>query len=303
MMKLAAHIAIVMLFLVTGAQAQQFQKFSQYQWLGTTFNPAFIGSENNFRASAVHRSQWSGITDAPRSFQMSLDAPNKNRKMGFGGSIFTDVTGPTQRFGLMGSYAYSLQVSEKTNLRFGLSFGLTQFTIDGSQITLRESGDQSLNNGIQREIKPDVAFGMLWKGDQFYFGISATQLLNNDLDLYAANSDAKMAIHGFLTGAYRFDLDDSFSLEPSFLLTAVQPVPLQADLSARIIYNGNLWLGATYRTSDAIAIFAGYEILNYMTIGYSYDITTSDIKGYSNGSNEIIIQIRFNRQRLMDQNN
>jgi len=286
-----------------GMYGQQFQSFTQYQWAGIIYNPAFAGADSSFRALAIQRSQWSGINDAPRSFQLALDAPNRNRKMGFGGSVFTDVTGPTKRFGFFGTYAYNLKISAKSNLRFGISFGLTQFTIDGSQITLREAGDQSLNGGIQQEMKPDAAAGVLWKGEKFYLGLSATQIFNNQLELYGNNDGSVMAVHGFATGGYRFDLGEIFAIEPSFLMKAVKPVPIQFDLSARMIYNKNLWLGATYRLDDAMAIFAGYQILDYLTIGYSYDITTSDIRNYSNGTHEIFIQIRFNRKQLLEELN
>lgn len=303
-MNRAKHIAIIFAVLLsTGLCAQQVQQFTQYQFVGLAYNPAFAGTDDYFNAFAIHRSQWAGITDAPRTYQMGLHAPSKSGKMGFGGNLFTDVTGPTSRFGIQGSYAYHLRVNETSKISLGLSFGLTQFVMDGSQITLREQGDQAMTNAIQSELKPDAGFGALWYSDKFYLGLSASQLLNNQLDFFPGDGEGKMAVHYYATGGYKFDVSSDFQIEPSMLVKYVNPSPIQLDLSTRVIYKSNLWLGGTYRSNDAAAIFAGYNIMDYLSLGYSYDITTSDLRNYSDGTHEILLMLRFGRNQMLESEN
>lgn len=285
----------------SGLYAQQVPQFTQYQWAGISFNPAFAGIDDYFNAIGMHRTQWTGIDDSPRTYLMGVDAPSKSKKMGFGGTLFTDVTGPTKRFGIQGVYSYHIQVSEMSKVSLGASFGLTQFTIDGSQITLREQGDNTLTGAIQSESKPDASFGALWYSDKFRFGVSATQLLNNKLDLFPGDGDGNMAIHYYLTGSYRFNISETFDIEPSMLMKYVNPVPAQFDISARIIYKSNLWLGGTYRTNDAAAAFVGYRALEYLALGYSYDFTTSDVRNYTDGTHEILIQLRFGKKQMLEE--
>lgn len=287
----------------TGLWAQQFQQFSQYQFVQYTFNPAFAGTDSLFNAFAIHRSQWSGINDAPRTYQMGVHAPSRSGKMGFGGNLFTDVTGPTRRFGFQGSYAYHVQASLKTKVSFGVSFGLTQFTLDGSQITLRQDGDQTITNSMKSEMLPDASFGVLWYGENFTLGASATQILNNTLDLFPGDGQGSLVTHYYLTGSYKFQVGEKFAIEPSALIKFVSPVPIQGNFSVRGIYNGNLWLGTSYRTTDAAVIYAGYDIMNYLSLGYAYDISTSDIKNYSDGSHEILIRLRFGRKQILEPQN
>ncbi len=297
------HISLVVLCLLgLSLSAQQIQQFTQYQWVGLSFNPAFAGSDNLFNAYATHRTQWAGINDAPRTYQLGLHAPSKSGKMGFGGTLITDVAGPTKRFGFQGAYAYHLQVSETTKLSLGASFGLTQFTIDGSQITLRETGDNALDGSMQSELKPDASFGVLWYADKFKVGVSAMQILNNKLDLFPGDGDGNMSIHYYLTGSYLFNVSEAIDIEPSALIKYVDPVPAQFDISARVIYKSNIWLGGSYRTNDAIAIFAGYNVLDYLALGYSYDYATSDIQTYTNGTHEILIKLRFGKNQLIEEN-
>jgi type IX secretion system PorP/SprF family membrane protein len=73
----------------------------------------------------------------------------------------------------------------------------------------------------------------------------------------------------------------------------VNPVPVQIDLGARVFYKNKIWVGATYRTKDAIAAMLGYTHKENLTFGYSYDITTSNLKNYNNGTHELIIALRF----------
>lgn len=303
-MRATKYISLIALILLgTSLSAQQIQQVTQYQWMGLSYNPAFAGSDSYFNAYASHRTQWAGITDAPRTYQLGLHAPSKSGKMGFGGHIITDVAGPTKRFGFQGVYAYHLQINETSKLALGASFGLTQFTIDGSQITLREGNDNALNGSIQSELKPDASFGALWYSDKFRVGVSAMQILNNKLDLFPGDGDGKMAVHYYLTGGYKFNVSEQFDIEPTALIKFVDPMPAQIDLSARVIYKTNLWLGASYRSSDAIAIFAGYNILDYLTLGYSYDLATSDIQTYTNGTHEILVQLRFGKKQLVEKEN
>lgn len=294
MIKHLTYIALFILVLVGASlQAQQVQQFTQYQFAGLSFNPAFAGADGYYNVTAIHRTQWTGITDAPRTYMMSLDAPGKSGKMGYGGTLFTDVAGPTRRVGFHGTYAYQFQVSSETKVSLGLAFGLTQFSIDGSQITLRETGDRALTSGMQSELKPDAGFGALWYSKKFYLGVSATQILNNKLDLFPGDMDGRMAVHYFATAAYKFDLNEDFQAEPSVLVKFVSPLPVQADFSGRVIYKGTFWLGGSYRTGDAAAAMAGYQILDYLSLGYSMDFATSDIRNYSDGSHEIFVRIRF----------
>ncbi len=298
------YISLIILSLVgLSLSAQQMQQATQYQWMGLGYNPAFAGSDNFFNVYASHRTQWAGIDDAPRTYQLGLHAPSKSGKMGFGGHIITDVAGPTKRFGAQGVYAYHLQVSETSKISLGASFGLTQFTIDGSQITLRESGDKTLDGSTQSELKPDASFGALWYGEKFKAGVSATQILNNKLDLFPGDGEGNMAVHYYFTGSYLFNVSDVIDIEPSTLVKYVNPTPVQFDVSSRVIYKKHIWLGVSYRTSDAVAIFAGYKMLDYLTLGYSFDYTTSDIQTYTNGTHEILIQVRFGKKQMVDKEN
>ena len=101
--------------------------------------------------------------------------------------------------------------------------------------------------------------------------------------------------HFFVLGAYRHKINTYWELEPSVLLKAVSPSPVQIDIGLKALYNNKLWFGTGYRNNGDIAALLGYEILERFVVGYSYDLPTSTISNYSSGSHEFMLGIKFPR--------
>jgi len=91
---------------------------------------------------------------------------------------------------------------------------------------------------------------------------------------------------------YTFDLNDVLLVEPSFLFKAIENAPSQADLNARFIYKELAWLGMAYRDQESLVILLGFKKGMY-AMGYSYDITLTNIKKYSTGSHELFLSVNF----------
>lgn len=275
--------------------AQQLPHFSQYYLNDYLINPAVSGSREYFEGKSGHRYQWEGITDAPRTYTLSVNGPIKSQKMGIGGYLFTDIVGPTRRTGFNLSYAYHLKIKEKLKLSLGLSGGMVEFMIDGSRIKLREDGDDILANSVQSVLLPDAGFGLYLYSEKYYFGISAPQLLHNKVKFFNSgiNTSGILPAHYFMTAGYKYDINDAFRIEPSVFLKYVSPAPVQIEGTIRVYYKQKIWLAGTYRSNDAITASLGYIINNSFTLAYAYDFTTTNIKNYTTGTHEIMVGVRF----------
>jgi type IX secretion system PorP/SprF family membrane protein len=284
----------VLLLLAERAAAQQLPQYSQYFLNDFAINPAVAGTSGYFDVRSNHRSQWVGITDAPRTFVLSMHSPFKEKNMGMGGTVFTDITGPTRRIGANFSYAYHLRLTENTKLAMGLSAGLLQFAIDASKITVRDQGDQYFSSGVQSVIVPDFGFGLYLYNENSFFGVSAPQLTQQRLKFFRnVDTRAQLADHYFLTGGYKIDLGQEFVLQPMVMVKYMDPVPVMIDISTRVIYQEKFWVGATYRTRDAVSAMFGFVYQENMIFGYSYDHTISGLQKYSSGTHELMIGLRF----------
>lgn len=292
-------IYITLVLIASKSIAQQLPQYSNYMVNDFALNPAVCGSNPYFEGKSNNRYQWVGITDAPRTYVLSVNGPSRNDKMGLGGMLFTDIVGPTRRTGFYLTYAYHLKVAEKIKVSFGLSAGLLQFMVDASKIQLHDQSDIAISNGVQSVLMPDFGVGVYaYSTDKkWYAGASVPQILQEQIKFFNAEttSMSKLATHIYFTGGYKFTLNSDFKLEPSTCIKFVSPAPVQFDLGLRAIYKDMIWLGAAYRHLDAVSAMVGYTFNQNLTVAYSYDFTTTNIRKYSSGTHELMIAIRFNK--------
>ncbi len=278
--------------------AQQLPQYTQYMLNDLAINPAVAGKNDYADVRSNNRYQWVGITDAPRTYMLTVHAPFKKRNMGLGAQVYTDIVGPTRRVGISLSYAYHVKLTGKTRLSFGISGGIQQWGIDGHKLVLHDEGDNNLLIQYQTKTLPDFGAGVMVHNDTWYLGFSAPQLYQSPIHLYK-NGDNKgtLVTHFMVNGAYKFKLGDDFKLEPSFLVKYANPAPVKVDVGLRCIYQEQIWLGAGYRHNDAFTALIGFMYKNYLMIGYSYDFTTTGLRKYANATHEIMLGLRFSRQQ------
>ncbi len=297
-MKKSIYIFIFTISIIA-VRAQQLPQYSNYMVNDYVMNPAIGGTNNYVEGKSNNRYQWIGITDAPRTYILSVNAPTKNLKMGLGGTLFTDIVGPTRRTGFYLSYAYHIQVAEKVKVSMGISAGLLQFMLDGSKITLHDPGDMVISNGLQSVLIPDFGAGIyVYSTDhKWYAGASVPQILQNRLKFFDNTTTvlSRLATHYYASAGYKFNVGENFKIEPSTCIKFVNPAPLQFDLGVRGIYKDKFWLGGAFRYLDAVSAMVGYVMQDNITFAYSYDFTTTNIKKYSTGTHEFMIGIRFHK--------
>lgn len=296
-MKKILYITVIVL-LVSNLQAQQLPQYTQYMLNDMAINPAVAGKDNFADVRSNNRYQWTGITDAPRTYMLTLHSPLKNRHMGLGTHIYTDIVGPTRRVGISLAYAYHIKVAEKTRVSLGISAGIQQWGIDGHKLHLHDAGDDNLLTQYQTKIVPDFGAGLYVHNERWHIGFSAPQLYQSPIKLYPdGDNKGTLVTHFMLNGAYKFDINDDFKVEPSFLLKYASPAPMKLDVGARVIYKEQIWLGGGYRHNDAFTALIGFMYKNYLMIGYSYDFTTTNLKKYSTGTHELMLGLRFSKQQ------
>jgi type IX secretion system PorP/SprF family membrane protein len=295
-MKKILSIFILTSLFTSVAWTQQLPQYSQYVLNRYVINPASAGSENYFSGQTNYRSQWEGVNDAPRTYILSVNGPIANQKMGIGGYMFVDITGPTKRNGFNLSYSYHVKLNDYLKLSMAINAGLLQYTVDGTEIVFEDPTDDLITNSQERNLYPDAGFSFYLYGSNYYFGASAPQLIRNQLDFENSLRDptGRLVNHYFITGGYIYELNSDFDIEPSFLLKYVKPTPLQYEFTARGIYKDMAWLGVSYRKSDAINLLLGVTLQQNLSVGYSYDITQSDLSNYSSGTHEIMLSVKFN---------
>lgn len=283
------------IFSILSVFAQQDPQFTQFMGDRLSINPAFAGSKDAICGTLMYRNQWSGFDGAPTTVLFNGHAPIKSIRSGVGLTFFNDNIGQLNTNILRAHYAYHLKLGSNF-LNLGASIGMYNSAIGSEWVAIDPvEGDDAIPLSQQSNTKFDASFGLYFhRPGKFYAGLSSTHLSQGEME----DVNIEIARHYYLMGGYIFDINPMFNINPNVLIKS-DIASTQYDLNVNGEYHtGNkmIWLGVTYRTVDAIAPQLGYQQQfgkNTLRVGYSYDITTSQLSNYSNGSHEIMVNFCF----------
>jgi len=310
MKKLIWLIAGSLLLLWLPASAQQDAQYSQYMFNGIYINPAYAGYKEVLNVHSFYRSQWTGITGAPRSMSLAVDAIANSGNVGLALQVASDKLGAQTNLSVYGNYSYRIRMNDdgSSRLALGLGLGMVQLGIDGSLLN-PNNPEPNQPVGTQSTIVPDARAGVYFANDKFYAGFSADNLIATyiNIDRYAFIPQPKP--HYYLTAGVLFPLSEDFQVKPSFLLKDDRGGPTSLDLNAFLMIKDFIWVGGSYRKGvklydktylqrdltprnsavAAIQIFPSEKL----RIGYGYDFSIGPLQGYSGGTHEISLSYSF----------
>jgi len=290
-MKIVLFISIVIIGSAFSAQQLSFN--SQYMLNQYIINPAAAGQHLEAPISLSVRQQWAGIQGAPVSQFISFNRRmGKAQNMAFGTQLFNDVNGAFKNMGMQGTYAYQLKINENSKLSFGASAILSQTTVDGTNFIVNDYSDETLLGVKQKSSAPDASAGIFYFSQNAFIGASLNQLLQAKYSFGENLIQNSQINHIYGSGGIKIKMGPGYKIEPSFLIKIVGPAPTEIDLNARFFYRENVWLGFSYRNSGANILMVGLERDRFV-IGYAHDFTSSNIKNYSAGTNELHLQYSF----------
>ena len=311
------------------AIAQQKPQYTQYVLNPLLINPAVTGIENYIDVKTGYRSQWTGLQGAPvtsyitgslpfgsdfvggdpsalsggndanpysRLYTQTYEAAPPHHGLGF--IVVSDQAGPinTNNFDL--TYAYHLGISSTFNLALGMEAGFNHISLNTSMLTLENPLDPAIANGNNSQWKPDLGIGIWGYSSNYYFGVSALQLLSQNLYFSTNNSvsQAKTVPQFLISGGVKLFLNDDVTLMPSTLVKFISPLPVTYDINMKLAFRDRFWVGAAYRNGDAVAGMFGLNISSLLNVSYSYDYTTSALRTVSSGTHEIVIGLMLNNR-------
>ena len=293
-------ILFVLLALVIELQAQQDPYYTHYMFNRLSLNPAYAGSQKGIEATLLHHQQWVGYpaNAGPRTQVLGLNAPIGRH--GIGLNFVNDRLGYEKSVNLMLSYNYKFNLGGAGNLAVGPGIGFMQKSIDGSQLTPEQAFDAKVPNANVSSLKPDYSFGLYYDNEAFYklyVGLSALHLSEEDFD-YESTPGAVIAYtgarHYYLLAGMTFDLTPNLALCPNVLIKN-DGAYTQFDVNADLLINGRFRGGLSYRSGDAASVLVGAYITPQMHLGYSYDLTLTDLNTVSSGTHEIVFNYVFGR--------
>ena len=306
-------------------EAQQRPYYTQYILNNYIINPAVAGIENYTDVKLSHRIQWTGLQGAPVTTYFTIHAPLKKSDYderinptsfhnsgsnprgqaywrsyqkpephhGVGFTILNDRTGPFNHFAAYGSYAYHLALNTTTNLSFGVSAGITQLSLNNYKVDFGNSASDPAvaSSGSLNTIKPDVSAGLWLYSKNYFIGASVQQIIPQNITFTGTAvhvENGRLVPHIFLQAGLRLYLNDDLTLLPSLMVRYINPLPLGGDINIKLQYQDLIWVAVNGKYQGFSGML-GVNLSNTLNIGYSYDVTTSNLNTVSHGTHEFLV--------------
>ncbi len=306
-MKGGFQILLALLFCaITQVAAQNTPHFSQFLSAQSTFNPAYNGSQMGVNLEGIVRGQWLGIDGAPLSQTLSVHTPVPLFKSGIGLQVHNDLTGALRNSGLTVSYAYQLLQTKQSLLAIGISGGVFQQYLDGTQLVTPQGlyedevnhEDDLLSNNSTTTIAPNLNIGAYFQNEQLEIGLVAQNIIEpsfkNGLDEQIITQQ-KMTFNVY--GSYTIDIGMRYLLRPfGSLITDMNNY--QTNIGVIGTYDNFLSVGISFRgynknSVDALIGMLAYQISPKWQIGYAYDLTLSALRTATSQTHELTINYRL----------
>lgn len=298
-----AYLVLFLLITVTGYSQQDVQ-FTQFVQNKMLYNPGYTGNRGSICLDLLHRSQWVGLDNAPTTQNFNADIPFSFLHGGIGLVITNDQIGFFQNISVGLSYAYQTQVGAgKLGIGFMVDFKNKALTSGDWLAPDGTSGqlDFAIAGNGSTALAPDLSFGAYYETEKVWFGLSTTRTIEGEFELGNQSGGSTLfrgKRHYYLMAGYNWAIPNTnWELMPAILAKSDFAAPFAVDVNVNAMYNKRIWGGVSYRTQDALALQAGYYILPSLKLGYSYDLTLSEISTTSGGSHELMLGYCFKIER------
>jgi type IX secretion system PorP/SprF family membrane protein len=288
---LALTTAVIIHISALGQQDPQFAH-NMYNMLHA--NPAYAGMSGEICASVISRQQWVGFEGAPNTTLANVSGAFDifNISSGIGLSIMDDRLGFMQNFQAKLSYAYHRRLGNGT-LAFGVNGGILNQDLDGQWDPPESPDDPQIPKEVKSKMVFDLGLGAFYEVENnYYFGISVAHINQAKIE-YTDAAASFLRRNYYATAGYNWRFFNSpIEMQPSAFVK-FDGASIQYSVNLTALYNKKIWLGVSYRDRDAIMPMAGFQMLNGLRIGYSYELSVSKMITASAGTHEVFLGYCF----------
>lgn len=306
--------------------------FSQLNNTPLFINPASAGAMGqDYRASIHYKSQWQKVSQAYKTMGLCVDGKllkkgrDKKNSLAAGLTVFSDKAG-VSKFNTLQAHvlvAYNLQITRAQTISVGTNVGIIQRSINIANLkwdnqfdgnTYDASLPSGENSAFAKTLSFDMGAGLLWKLQpkqspiKIELGVAVAHISGTRNSFYKNNYKTPLK--------YTFHLNSQIKIgstplivSPQFLMSMQTPYQetvvgaqfkyiLGQDsrdgfLNTYSLTSSAIGIGLYYRLKDAWIATASYDYKKIMSISFSYDITTSQLKTASNKQGGMEISLAY----------
>jgi type IX secretion system PorP/SprF family membrane protein len=307
--KIGIGLMFIVLFFAFQGKAQD-PEFTQFYSNPMYLNPAFAGSSKCPRLVMNYRNQWPNLSGAFITSAVSYDQHVDAARGGLGIMVMNDRAAQSTLTSntISGIYSYTQPIGKKFTMKAAMQVTYFQKSLDWSKLTFGDMIDPRKGFIYETADIPrggkatgiDFSTGVVGYTEKLYFGAAVHHLTEPNESLVVGTSRLPMKYTGHI-GA-RLPFKRSFKGETSWLSPNIMyrrqgefqqlnfgTYVNKGPITAGVWFRG-LMFGNTYRDSFICTLGLQTE---HLRIGYSYDITISELTPSTGGSHELSLVINF----------
>ena len=325
------YTAIFSLLFISYQLKAQDPTWSQHYFNQMYVNPAFTGINSGLRLTANYRDLWPRIPSKFPTYNFAIDAQDLSSSSGIGLTAWSDNEGEgylrTQC--ISGLYSYRVILSPKNWIfQGGFQTSVVSKRIDWSRLLFSDQLHPLFGVvGPTANVAPnqenttfvDFSAGALIRGNHrnrvkqliatYTFGFAIHHLIKPDESIIGQTSQLprNYVAHASAVIPVRFEVSrNKIMLAPSLLYESQSTMSefiatfnvLMQPLFAGLSYRNQYFNIFDLKHSDAIIVNFGFNN-NYnkdqvvYKLGYSYDLTISDLRSASHGTHELALVVEF----------
>jgi type IX secretion system PorP/SprF family membrane protein len=293
--------------------------FSQFYNAPIHVNPAFAGTVNYPLFTANYRLQYPSLNNVYSTYAVTYDQFFKKINSGLGFIAVSDDQGDgtLKTTKLAGIYSYKVQFNNDWQVKFGLEAAFIQNALDWQKLIFYDQIDPLSgpfdSMGVpfpSGEVQPDnlnnnfldISMGMLLYNTDFYVGFSMDHVngpypgfSQSATDADAESLDVLFSLHGGMQIVLTEDNKGKPStfISPNVIFahqSGFNQINVGAYMQVRQLFGG-AWMRHTLKNVDSFIFSFGVN-LDYIKIGYSFDLTSSELGLQTGGgSHEVGISV------------
>jgi type IX secretion system PorP/SprF family membrane protein len=322
MLKSVRIFLIIILGIISVAQAQNTPVHEQYMFDFMLVNPSFAGISEVTNVKLVHREQWVGI-EAPSTSFLMFKHRLKGRAGGIGGYVYSDSNGPNSYQGAQIAWSWQAMLSVKRYNKLILSFGMAVrgmfHSLDESEFT-RDLYDPLVDYNKKVSFNPNASAGLLISYRQHFLGASFENLIPWSDKMYNIQVEPINYVVMNLHTGHIIPIQKRYQFRPSVLFKTNFHGLNQLDInfkfhmlsgkairSVYIKYPNDVWVGLSYNqtldwlNSSPLSLSPAFGFsIHAISFMYLYDLGLTSFQSCNYGSHQISIGIRLFRDQYVN---
>lgn len=287
--KLLNKFLFIIIILILNKQhstAQTVYQGNLYPYQRYTLNSAYAGANEYKSLFLNYKNSSNGIAGSPKQLMFAFSMPVFN-KMGLGLRLENYTEGLFGFFTGLIDYSYNVKLNNKQSIRFGISGGLSNRSLDNSKVNATDpSAIAEIASNFFLGPSFESAAGVVYKWANLSVELSAPRLFGT-AKVFKPNFSSLVSydVHA---------LNNQILLHPNVLLMYQPSTPLVYNINLSAEIKKSFVIGIGYRNRPGIVLSAGL-LFNEIKLYYAAELGVGNYSNIFNTVHEISVGYTFKK--------